>query len=200
MNCAEKLQVDPPGFELECRAVHHVRNEMGFKNVIMMIPFCRPLEEADRVLKVLEENHLKRGLDGLEVYVMAEIPSNIILADEFSKRFDGFSIGSNDLTQLPLGIDQDSEILSQLFDESNEAVKLAIERLVKIAHENNRKVGFCGHAPNDKPEFAEFLVQIGIDSISLNPDAVVPMTQHIEKIEEELHQEPPAVAHAAQRS
>lgn len=161
------------GFDLECRAIRHVREVMGLDNVIIMIPFCRTLEEADRVLKVLEENGLKRGVKGLQVYVMAEIPSNVILAEEFSKRFDGFSIGSNDLTQLTLGIDRDSEDLASLFDERNPAVKRVIEELIRVAHANHRKVGICGQAPSDYPEFAEFLIKAGIDSISLNPDSIV---------------------------
>ncbi len=161
------------GFDLECRAIRHVREVMGLDNVIIMIPFCRTLEEADRVLKVLEENGLKRKEKGLQVYVMAEIPSNVILAEEFAKRFDGFSIGSNDLTQLTLGIDRDSEELAPLFDERNPAVKKMIEELIRVAHANGRKVGICGQAPSDYPEFAEFLIKAGIDSISLNPDSIV---------------------------
>jgi pyruvate,water dikinase len=161
------------GFDLECRAIRHVREKMGLDNVIIMIPFCRTLEEADRVLKVLEENGLKRGKKGLQVYVMAEIPSNVILAEEFSKRFDGFSIGSNDLTQLTLGIDRDSEELASLFNERNPAVKKMIQELISAAHRNKRKVGICGQGPSDYPEFAEFLIEQGIDSISLNPDSIV---------------------------
>lgn len=160
------------GFALECKALKRVRKEIGLANVIVMIPFCRTLEEADRVLTVLAENGLKRGENGLKVYVMAEIPSNIILAEEFSKRFDGFSIGSNDLTQLVLGIDRDSALLAALFDERNEAVKRLIQELITKAHQAGCKVGICGQAPSDYPEFAKFLVEAGIDSISLNPDSV----------------------------
>jgi pyruvate,water dikinase len=161
------------GFALECRAIKRVREEMGMTNVLIMIPFCRTLEEADKVLDVLDENGLKRGENGLQVYVMVEIPSNIILAEQFAERFDGFSIGSNDLTQLVLGVDRDSSELSYLFDERNEAVKKMISALITTAHKVGRKVGICGQAPSDYPDFAKFLVETGIDSISLNPDSVV---------------------------
>jgi pyruvate,water dikinase len=161
------------GFALECRAIKRVREEMGMANVRIMIPFCRTLEEADKVLYVLDKNGLKRGENGLQVYVMVEIPSNIILAEEFAERFDGFSIGSNDLTQLVLGVDRDSSGLSYLFDERNEAVKKMISALITTAHKVGRKVGICGQAPSDYPDFAKFLVENGIDSISLNPDSVV---------------------------
>ncbi len=161
------------GFALECQAIKRVREKMGLTNVIVMIPFCRTLDEADKVLQELAKNHLNRGENGLQVYVMCEIPSNVILAEEFSKRFDGFSIGSNDLTQLVLGVDRDSSILAQLFDERNPAVKHMIHDLIQKAHRARRKVGLCGQAPSDYPEFAEFLVEEGIDSISLNPDSVV---------------------------
>ncbi|MBY0529160.1 MAG: phosphoenolpyruvate synthase [Rhabdochlamydiaceae bacterium] len=161
------------GFNLECKAIKRVRETMGLDNVIVMIPFCRTLEEADRVLQVLGENGLARGERGLQVYMMAEIPSNVILADRFADRFDGFSIGSNDLTQLTLGIDRDSEELASLFDERNLAVKKLIQDLIRAAHAKKRKVGICGQAPSDYPEFAEFLIKEGIDSISLNPDSIV---------------------------
>jgi pyruvate,water dikinase len=161
------------GFSLECRAIKRVREEMGMINVLIMIPFCRTLEEADKVLDVLAENGLKRGENGLKVYVMVEIPSNIILAEHFADRFDGFSIGSNDLTQLVLGVDRDSTDLAYLFDERNEAVKKMIASLIVTAHKEGRKVGICGQAPSDYPDFAKFLVENGIDSISLNPDSVV---------------------------
>jgi pyruvate,water dikinase len=152
---------------------------LGFDNVIVMIPFCRTIEEADGVLQVMAENGLQRGDKGLEVYVMAEIPANVELADLFADRFDGFSIGSNDLTQLVLGVDRDSSELAYLFDERNLAVKRAIARLIKTAHEHGRKVGICGQAPSDYPDFAEFLVQAGIDTISLNPDSVIQVKRHI---------------------
>ena len=174
------------GFALECRAIRRVREEMGFTNVLIMIPFCRTLEEADRVLKILGENRLVRGSNGLEIYVMAEIPANITLADQFSERFDGFSIGSNDLTQLVLGVDRDSSELAALFDERNEAVKGEIRRLIKKAHGKNRKVGICGQAPSDYPDFAEFLVREGIDSISLNPDSVLRVKRRVAEVEADL--------------
>ncbi len=160
-------------FGLECKAILRVRNKMGLKNVKVMIPFCRTPEEGRRVLKIMEEFGLKRGENGLEIYVMAEIPSNVILADEFAKIFDGFSIGSNDLTQLTLGIDRDSSLVAHLYDERNEAVKRLIEMLIGCAKKNGRKVGICGQAPSDFPDFAKFLVKLGIDSISLNPDSII---------------------------
>ncbi|NGX38384.1 MAG: hypothetical protein K1000chlam2_01557, partial [Chlamydiae bacterium] len=159
------------GFSLECQAIKRVREKMGFENVLVMIPFCRTLEEADRVLKVMEEEGLKRG--ELEIYMMCEIPSNIILAEEFAKRFDGFSIGSNDLTQLILGVDRDAEDLAALFDERNEAVKKMIREVIQVARKTQTKIGICGQAPSDYPDFAAFLVEAGIDSISLNPDSVI---------------------------
>ncbi len=168
-----------PGFALECRAIKKVREEIGLINVIMMIPFCRTPEEADRVFEVMAENGLIRGKNGLKVYVMAEIPSNILQAEEFARRFDGFSIGSNDLTQLTLGVDRDSGELAPLFDERNAAVKAQIRILIQKAHEAGRKVGICGQAPSDYPEFSEFLVKQGIDSISLNPDSVISVKQHV---------------------
>lgn len=171
------------GFALECRAIKRAREDMGLTNIIVMIPFCRTLEEADAVLEELAANGLRRGENGLEVYVMAEIPSNVILAEEFAERFDGFSIGSNDLTQLVLGVDRDSELLSHLFDERNEAVKRMIENLIEKAHLKQVKVGFCGQAPSDYPEFAAFLTQAGIDSISVNPDSVIEVTRQVVKAE-----------------
>lgn len=167
------------GFDLECSAIRRVRNQIGLDNVIVMIPFCRTLEEADRVLETLGENGLKQGKDGLKVYVMIEIPSNVVLAEEFAKRFDGFSIGSNDLTQLVLGVDRDSEELSELFDERNEAVKTLIQDLIKKAHKSGTKVGICGQAPFDHPDFAAFLVKAGIDSISLNPDSIIEVKKRL---------------------
>lgn len=169
------------GFDLECQAIKRVRETIGLNNVIIMIPFCRTLEEAKQVLKVLEENGLKRG--EIEIYVMAEVPSNIILAAEFAALFDGFSIGSNDLTQLILGVDRDSADLAPLFDERNPAITSQIEKLIQIAHEKECKVGICGQAPSDYPEFAEFLVKCGIDSLSLNPDSVIPTIQLLGKLE-----------------
>ena len=167
------------GFALECRAIKQVRETVGFDNVIIMIPFCRTLTEADKVMEVLVENGLKRGENGLQIYVMAEIPSNIELADEFSERFDGFSIGSNDLTQLVLGVDRDSSELAHLFDERNLAIKRVIRRLIDIAKQKGRKVGICGQAPSDYPDFAAFLVEAGIDSMSLNPDSVIQVKRRV---------------------
>jgi pyruvate,water dikinase len=167
------------GFALECRAIRRLREEMGFRNVIVMIPFCRSTKEADRVLAVMAENGLRRGEHGLEVYVMCEIPSNVILAKAFAERFDGFSIGSNDLTQLTLGIDRDSEELAELFDEQDEAVKWMIESVIREAHKAGAKVGLCGQAPSDHPEFAEFLVACGIDSVSVSPDSFIAVKQRV---------------------
>ncbi|MFA5644499.1 MAG: phosphoenolpyruvate synthase [Patescibacteria group bacterium] len=168
-----------PAFKLECQALKKVRDDFGLTNVKIMIPFCRTVEEGQRVLKIMEDNGLKRGKNGLEVYVMAEIPANIILAEKFSKIFDGFSIGSNDLTQLTLGIDRDSGgtlEVAGVSNEKNEAVKILIRNLIKIAKKNKTKVGICGQAPSDFPDFAEFLVDCGIDSISLIPDSVIKTT------------------------
>lgn len=159
------------GFALECAGIRRVREKHGFDNVKVMIPFCRTLEEADLVLATLAEEGLTK--DKLEIYVMSEIPSNVILAKEFAKRFDGFSIGSNDLTQLILGVDRDAEELSALFDERNDAVKEAIATAIRIAKESGKKIGICGQAPSDYPDFATFLVSCGIDSLSLNPDSVI---------------------------
>ena len=164
------------GFALECRAMKKVRDEMGLDNVKLMIPFCRTVEEGRCVLAEMEKHGLKRGVNQLEVYVMCEIPSNVILANEFAEIFDGFSIGSNDLTQLVLGVDRDSEIVAHVFDERNPAVKSMIASVIRAAKVKGRKIGICGQAPSDYPEFAEFLVQQGIDSISLNPDAVLKTT------------------------
>ncbi len=174
------------GFALECRAIRRVRETMGLRNVVVMIPFCRTLDEADRVLAEMAGNGLVRGEHELQIYVMAEIPSNIILAREFGARFDGFSIGSNDLTQLTLGVDRDNALLAELFDERNEAVTRSIERLIIDAHAVGCKVGICGQAPSDHPEFAEFLVRAGIDSISLNPDSVVPVLSRVAALEAAL--------------
>jgi pyruvate, water dikinase len=167
------------GFALECRAIHRLREVLGFRNVIVMIPFCRSVAEADRVLAVMSENGLRRGEQGLQVYVMCEIPSNVILARQFAARFDGFSIGSNDLTQLTLGVDRDSEELASLFDEQDEAVQWMIRRVIAEAHQAGAKVGLCGQAPSDHPEFAGFLVECGIDSISVTPDSFVAVKLHV---------------------
>ena len=175
-----------PGFALECRAVKRAREEMGLMNVIVMIPFCRTVEEADKVMRVMEENGLKRGENGLEVYVMCEVPSNVVLADQFATRFDGFSIGSNDLTQLVLGVDRDSTDLAGLFKEDDEAVKRMMASVIETAHKSGRKVGICGQAPSDYPEIAVFLVREGIDSISLNPDSVIKVKKRIAETEAEM--------------
>ncbi|WP_457649576.1 phosphoenolpyruvate synthase [Profundibacter sp.] len=171
------------GFALECRAIRKLRMEMGFDNVIVMIPFCRSPDEADHVMAVMAENGLERGKDGLQVYVMCEIPSNVILAEEFAKRFDGFSIGSNDLTQLTLGVDRDSEDLSDLFRESDPAVLWMIKTVIEKAHKAGSKVGLCGQAPSNNPEFARKLVEYGIDSISVTPDAYLAVKQNVAKAE-----------------
>ncbi len=171
------------GFALECRAIRRLREEMGFRNVVVMIPFCRSVQEADRVLAAMAENGLERGKAGLEVYVMCEIPSNVILAGAFADRFDGFSIGSNDLTQLTLGVDRDSEMLAELFDEQDEAVKWMIREVIARAHMAGAKVGLCGQAPSDHPAFAEFLVTWGIDSISVSPDSFVQVKRHVANAE-----------------
>ncbi|KAM6513904.1 hypothetical protein FALCPG4_015100 [Fusarium falciforme] len=166
------------GFALECRAVKRVREEMGLTNAIVMIPFCRTVGEAKKVLHAMAENGLRRGENGLQVYVMCEIPSNVILASSFTEHFDGFSIGSNDLTQLTLGVDRDSGELAELFDEQDEAVKWMIARVISVAREKGCKIGLCGQAPSDHPEFAKFLVNAGIDSISVSPDSFVAVKRH----------------------
>jgi len=176
------------GFALECSALKRVRDDMGLSNVILMIPFCRRVEEGERVLKALADNGLKRGENGLQVYVMCEIPNNVIQIDAFAELFDGFSIGSNDLTQLTLGVDRDSEMVAFDFDERDPGVKEMIRLAVEGARRNGRHSGLCGQAPSDYPEMAEFLVRTGIDSISLNPDVVLTTTQHVLEIEAQLKQ------------
>jgi pyruvate,water dikinase len=176
------------GFALECRAVKKVRDEMGLTNLKVMIPFCRTVEEGRRVQAEMETHGLKRGANGLDLYVMCEIPSNVILAEEFADIFDGFSIGSNDLTQLILGVDRDSEIVAPIFDERNPAVKKMIAQVIATCRSKKRKIGICGQAPSDYPEFAQFLVEQGIDSISLNPDSVLKTTIAIAEKEKELKQ------------
>ncbi|MBI5729076.1 MAG: phosphoenolpyruvate synthase [Candidatus Magasanikbacteria bacterium] len=175
-----------PAFKLECAAIKKVREEWGLKNVIVMIPFCRTVEEGKKVLATMKEFGLERGQNGLEVYVMCEIPANVILAKEFSEIFDGFSIGSNDLTQLTLGVDRDSALVSHVYDENNLAVKKLIRDVIQTAHRYKRKVGICGQAPSDYPEFAEFLVQEGIDSISLNPDTILKTRVRIAAMEKKV--------------
>jgi len=177
-----------PAFGLECRAIKKVREEMGLTNVKVMVPFCRTPEEGRKVIKTMAEFGLKQGENGLEVYVMCEIPSNAILADEFAEVFDGFSIGSNDLTQLALGLDRDSDLVAHLFDERNEAVKRLVKHVIEVAHQHEprRKIGICGQAPSDFPEFAEFLVECGIDSMSLNPDAVISTRIDVAEVEKRI--------------
>ena len=170
-------------YALECKALKIVRDEMGITNVIPMIPFCRTPDEGRKVIAEMEKNGLKQGENGLQIYVMCELPSNVILADEFSKVFDGFSIGSNDLTQLTLGLDRDSSLVAHLFDERNEGVKRMVKMAIETAKKNGRKIGICGQAPSDYPEFAEFLVELGIDSISLNPDSVLKTVLRIAEVE-----------------
>jgi len=170
-------------YALECKALKIVRDEMGLANVIPMIPFCRTPDEGRKVIAEMEKNGLKQGENGLQIYVMCELPSNVILADEFSKVFDGFSIGSNDLTQLTLGLDRDSSLVAHLFDERNEGVKRMVKMAIETAKKNGRKIGICGQAPSDYPEFAEFLVELGIDSISLNPDSVLKTVLRIAEVE-----------------
>jgi pyruvate,water dikinase len=174
------------GFRMECEAMKKVRNDWGLTNVITMIPFCRTPHEGEQVIKTMEEFGLKRGENGLQVYVMCEIPSNVILAEEFAKIFDGFSIGSNDLTQLTLGVDRDSAQVAHVYDERNGAVTKLIRDVISVAHKYNKKVGICGQAPSDHPEFAEFLVKAGIDSISLNPDTVIATRERIAVVEKTL--------------
>jgi pyruvate,water dikinase len=178
------------GFVLECEAMKKVRNEMGMSNVKLMIPFCRTIEEAEKVIAEMATNGLtQKAVQGgskekaLEIYVMIEIPSNVLLADEFAKLFDGFSIGSNDLTQLTLGLDRDSALVSYLFNEENPAVKELIKETIRAAKRNNIKVGLCGQAPSDIPAFAKFLVEEGIDSISFNPDALIKGIENIVEAE-----------------
>ena len=174
------------GFALECAAMRRVREVMGLTNLKLMIPFCRRIGEAERVLKAMAEHGLVRGKDGLEIYVMCEIPNNVIQIDAFSKLFDGFSIGSNDLTQLTLGVDRDSEIVAFDYDERDDGVKEMIRLAVEGCKRNHRHSGLCGQAPSDYPEMAQFLVEIGIDSMSLNPDAVLKTTMHVLEVEKRL--------------
>lgn len=173
-------------FELECRAIKKVRDEMGITNVKAMVPFCRDLEEARKVLGIMADNGLRRGENGFQAYVMIEIPSNVILAEQFAEMFDGFSIGSNDLTQLTLGVDRDNHTVAHVYNENNEAVKSLIRTVVKVAKSKGVKIGLCGQAPSDYPEFARFLVETGIDSMSLAPDTLIKTTIDIKHTEEKL--------------
>ncbi len=173
-------------FALECKAILKAREEIGLDNIKVMVPMCRTVEEGKKVIKEMEANGLKQGKNGLEVYVMCEVPSNVIMADEFCKIFDGFSIGSNDLTQLTLGVDRDSELVSHIFDERNEAVKRMVQKAIEAAKKNGKKIGICGQAVSDYPEFAEFVVECGIDSVSLNPDSVLKTILLIDKKERQM--------------
>lgn len=175
-----------PAFELECRALLRARSEIGLTNIKVMVPFCRTPEEGKRVMEVMREFGLVQGEDGLEIYVMCEIPSNVICADQFADIFDGFSIGSNDLTQLALGLDRDSSLVSHIYDERNDAVKRLVEQVINVAKKKGRKIGICGQAPSDFPDFAEFLVECGIDSMSLIPDTVIKTRLAIAEKEKEL--------------
>ncbi len=175
-------------FALECDAIKKVRNEMGLVNVRVMIPFCRTVEEGKKVLAEMAKNGLKKGQNSLEVYAMCEIPSNVILADEFLEIFDGFSIGTNDLTQLTLGLDRDSSLVAHIYDERNEAVKSLVAKVIEVANKKKKYIGICGDAPSTYPEFAQFLVKCGIQSISLSPDAVVRTTLKIAEMEKKLRQ------------
>ena len=174
------------GFGLECMAMKKVRDEMGLTNVKLMVPFCRTVEEGGLVIAEMRKYGLIQGRNGLDIYMMCEVPSNVIMADEFSEIFDGFSIGSNDLTQLVLGLDRDSEKIARIFDERDPAVKKMVQWVIEKAKKNGKKIGICGQAPSDYPEFVEFLVLCGIDSISLNPDTVIKTTERILQVEKEL--------------
>jgi pyruvate,water dikinase len=176
-------------FGMECRAIRRVREQMGLDNVVVMIPFCRTVEELQKVKEVMREYGLVQGERGLEIFLMAEVPSNIILAKEFAKHIDGFSIGSNDLTQLTLGLDRDSSLVAHIYDERNEAVKTLLRMLIRTAKECGVKVGICGQGPSDFPDFAQFLVEEGIDSISVTPDSVIKTIRAIHQIEVKLGKE-----------
>lgn len=173
-------------FKLECEAIKRVRDDWGLDNIVIMIPFCRTPEEGRKVLDLLAQYGLERGKNGLKVYVMCEIPSNVVLAKDFAKLFDGFSIGSNDLTQLSLGVDRDSAKLQSLYDEKDETVKELIKSVIRVAHKHKTTIGFCGQAPSDSPKFADFLIKQGIDSISLNPDTLISGRRRIARVEKKL--------------
>jgi pyruvate,water dikinase len=179
-------QAFEPAFAMECAALKKVRNDMGLTNVKVMIPFCRTVKEGKKVIEVMKKYGLVQGENGLEVYVMCEIPSNVVLADQFAEVFDGFSIGSNDLTQLTLGLDRDSELVSHIYDERNEAVKRLVRQVIDTARKAKCKIGICGQAPSDFPDFAAFLVECGIDSMSLTPDTAVKTRMIVAQKEKEL--------------
>jgi pyruvate,water dikinase len=171
---------------MECKAIKRAREEMGLTNVVVMIPFCRTVEELLKVKEVMAEYGLVPGKDGLELFLMAEVPSNIILAREFARHIDGFSIGSNDLTQLTLGLDRDSSLVAHLYDERNAAVKSMLSQLIRTARECGVKIGICGQGPSDHPDFAQFLVEEGINSVSVTPDSVIKTIKAIHSIEQEV--------------
>jgi len=168
-------------FKLECKAIKLVREKMGLTNVKVMIPFCRTIDEAKKVIAIMRQEGLVKGQKGLEIYMMVEIPSNVILLEDFAKYFDGFSIGSNDLTQLALGVDRDSALVANVYDERNKAVKNLISKTIKLAKLNHKKVGICGQAPSDFPEFAKFLADEKIDSISVTPDVMIKTMLYLAK-------------------
>jgi len=170
-------------FALECKAMHKVREEFGLKNLKLMVPMCRTVEEGKKVIKIMSEFGLKQHKDKLEVYVMCEVPSNVILADDFAKVFDGFSIGSNDLTQLTLGVDRDSELVSKVFDERNPAVLKMIAEVIRVAKKHKKKIGICGDAPSTHHEIVKFLVKHKIDSMSLSPDAIMKVRMEVASLE-----------------
>lgn len=174
------------GFALECLAMKRVREEMGLRNLRLMIPFCRRIPEAEEVLRTMARHGLERGKDGLEIFVMCEIPNNVIQIDAFARLFDGFSIGSNDLTQLVLGVDRDSDLVAFDFDERDPGVLEMLRQAIAGARRNGRHVGICGQAPSDYPEVARYLVEQGIDSISLNPDSVVATVRNLAEVERAL--------------
>jgi pyruvate,water dikinase len=182
------------GFALECAALKRVRETLGLRNLILMVPFCRRIDEARKVLATMARHGLRRGENGLQVYVMCEIPNNVLLIDEFSELFDGFSIGSNDLTQLTLGVDRDSAIVADSFDERDPGMLKMLRLAVEGAKRNQRHSGICGQAPSDHLEIAQFLVELGIESISLTPDRVLKTMQAVREIELKLGRKPRAVA------
>lgn len=173
-------------FGLECKAIKRVREKMGLKNVVVMVPFCRTVEELQSVIKVMKQYGLERGKEGLELFLMAEIPSNIMMAEEFSAHIDGFSIGSNDLTQLTLGLDRDSALVSHIYNERNPAVKRMLKLLIETAKRTGTKVGICGQGPSDFPDFAQFLVELGIDTISVTPDSLLKTKRAIAEVEQQI--------------
>jgi len=178
------------GFALECAALKRVRDDMGLRNVKLMVPFCRRVEEGQRVLAAMAENGLKQGVNGLEIYVMCEIPNNVIQIDAFAKLFDGFSIGSNDLTQLVLGVDRDSDLVAFDFDERDPGVTEMIRQTVVGARRNHRHSGICGQAPSDYPEVVQTLVELGIDSISVTPDTLLQVIRNVLAVEQRLGRAP----------